>query len=86
MAPEIGAVLVALITAGPGYLAIKARGARQEAQATRNETADQLTVGFARLNGRMDAIQAQLSETTRWQVSHTAEHIALDPAPHRGDS
>lgn len=86
MAPEVwGPVLVALITAGPGYLAIKAHGARQEAQATRNEMADHVTEGFARLHGRLDAMQDQLHDHTRWQVSHTAEHITIAPGPHRGD-
>ena len=88
MSPEsitaLGVVIAAAITAGPAYFAVKARGARQEAEATRSETADSMATGLARLHGRLDHMTTQLDRIERWQVRHEVEHIASTPYP-QGD-
>ncbi|MFE6494115.1 hypothetical protein [Streptomyces sp. NPDC057748] len=77
-------VAVALVTAGPSYLALrKARGAAQdEGAATRDAVGSALDTAVARIEGRLDAVRDELRSDVRelrdWQTSHTAEHILYD--------
>lgn len=87
MTPEtvaaITAVTVAVVSAGPSYMALRrARGAAQdEGTATRSALED----AVSRLEGRMDAVRTELRDDIRdvreWQTSHTAEHILMTPRP-----
>ncbi|WP_326742593.1 hypothetical protein [Streptomyces sp. NBC_01768] len=88
MSPETvtaaSVVVVALVTAGPSYLALRrARGAAEaEGENTRNAVSDAITTAVARIEGRLDAVRDELRTDVRelrdWQTSHTAEHILHD--------
>lgn len=88
MSPETvtaaSVVVVALVTAGPSYLALRrARGAAEaEGEATRGAVSDALSTAVARIEGRLDAVRDELrsdvGELRDWQTSHTAEHILYD--------
>lgn len=100
-ATAVGAVLVALVSAGPAYLALRrARGAeqetanaradiRQEGALTRDSVASMLDIALARtegrLDGRLESINEAIRSHDRWQAAHTAEHMILDPHRHRGN-
>ncbi|MFG3244613.1 hypothetical protein [Streptomyces sp. NPDC048157] len=80
----LSVVAVALVTAGPSYLALRrARGAAQdEGAATRDAVGSALDTAVARIEGRLDAVRDELrtdvGELRDWQTSHTAEHILHD--------
>ncbi|MFB7012914.1 MULTISPECIES: hypothetical protein [unclassified Streptomyces] len=73
-------VVVALVTAGPSYLALrKARGAAEaEGEATRGAVSDALSTAVARIEGRLDAMRDDIHDVRDWQTSHTAEHVLHD--------
>ncbi|MFE3144754.1 hypothetical protein [Streptomyces scopuliridis] len=80
----ITAVSVALVTAGPSYLALRrARGAAHvEGEATRDAVETSVTNAVARIEGHLEAVRDELRDDVRelrdWQTSHTAEHILYD--------
>lgn len=80
MSPEgiaaLSAVVVAVIGAGPSYIALRrARGAVQtEGEATRDAVGE----AVAELRGELRGMRDDVRELREWTTAHTAEHILIN--------
>lgn len=79
MLTVISGAVIAIITAGPSYLALRrAKGAaHEEGTATREAVVGAVDGAVAVLTARVDELHHDVRRLEEWQVSHTAEHMAL---------